>query len=189
MCLRGVGAGILIGAVGTNRTPMINAKPSYFDILTGDNDTDEDTPARAAFQIDLLAIAAELNPVWRLDATAAAHDDAHVAVLERGPGWAAILMVSGEWRGVLWLRVGEGGWVEARVESGGATVFSALVDRPYEELELRPNLSHAVDPADPPGRMGKRMNWLSLSTTAWPTLAPIAAGGWFNAEAVEDLRE
>lgn len=166
---------------------MISAKPSYFDILTGDNGADEETPASAAFMVDRLAIAAELNPVWRLDATAAVHDDAHVAVLERGPGWAAILMVSGEWRGVLNLRVGEGGWVDARVESGGATVFSALVDRPYEELELRPNLSHSADPADPPGRMGKRMNWLSLSVACWPALAPSADGEWFNAEAVDDV--
>jgi hypothetical protein len=72
-----------------------------------------------------------------------------------------------------------------RIEAmrGGASIFRAYLDRPYQEFELWP--AGAAKSDDSPGRMGKRRNWLSLDVEAWPALAPLADGRWLNLTAVE----
>ncbi|MDK8874226.1 hypothetical protein [Paracoccus sp. SSJ] len=68
------------------------------------------------------------------------------------------------------------GWLSIAAVCSGQEVFRAWLDRPYEEYEFWPE--GAAIPAgrtiDPPGRIGKRRNWINLSAAAWPQLARFA---------------
>jgi hypothetical protein len=68
------------------------------------------------------------------------------------------------------------GWLSIAAMCGGQEVFRAWLDRPYEEYEFWPE--GAAIPGgrtiDPPGRIGKRRNWINLSAAAWPQLARFA---------------
>jgi hypothetical protein len=59
---------------------------------------------------------------------------------------------------------------------GGREVFRAWVDRPYDEYDLWPDCEAvpARRDVDAPGHIGKRRNWINLSTSAWPQLARFA---------------
>lgn len=75
-------------------------------------------------------------------------------------------------------------WVKIEVFLGAFRVFVAYLDKPWEEYELWP--SGAVEKTDEaPGRVGKRRNWVNLSTIAWPVLERFAAEGWFTVEQPE----
>jgi len=164
---------------------MSVVQPRYFDLATGDCHPPAEAAAQAAHLVDLLAIAATVNPVWRLG-DSVADPVIHLALAERGPGRAAIALVAGALGATLSLRVDERGFVVAEVEAGGACLFSAAVDRPYEDLELRADPSQLLDPADPPGSMGKRLDWISLSVAHWPVLAAVTTQPWLVATALEE---
>lgn len=60
------------------------------------------------------------------------------------------------------------GWTRIDAIVGGETVFTAYLDRVYEEFDLWP--PGASGAGEAPGRIGKRQTWASLSADAWPVL-------------------
>jgi hypothetical protein len=81
--------------------------------------------------------------------------------------------------GLITLTPHKSGWVKVVAEIDGRVVFTAFAEQVWEEYELYPDgwpdeaRATATD-EDAPGRIGKRRNWLSLSSVAWPQLAPLA---------------
>lgn len=59
----------------------------------------------------------------------------------------------------------------------GPVTLSAWMDSPYEDWELYPS-ALALRPADPPGRITRRLDRIEFSTSAWPTLFPQSRAGW-----------
>lgn len=147
--------------------------PSFFASTTGKNAD----PADAAVEIaEAMASTARRDPDWVIES--AGERPVRLSVLDAAPGRAALGFESLGVSGAVRLAPDPSGWVLAIVEIDGTERFRAYVDRPYEECELLPPgarvrlPSDAVD-ADPPGRIGKRRNWVSLDARHWPDLAPL----------------
>lgn len=145
-------------------------KPSFFDIGTGE--AYADAAWAAAWVIDQLASSAEIFAEWVDEHTGA---EVSVGLRARGEGSATIWFEAEGVYGEIALSVDASGWIAANY--GGVR---AWIDRPYEELDLWPE-NTAARASEAPGRIGKRMNWLSLDAKAWPVLAPLAnPHGWVN---------
>lgn len=148
--------------------------PAFFDMATG-GDTD---PARAAPAIiDAFAGTLRHDRLWRIDSAAAPLAGAMVTVLsvEDVGGALVVRLVLAGRPGAARLAPHSSGWLALRIRVAGAPTFRAWLDRPYEEYEFHPPGAATAD--DPPGRIGKRRNWVSLDCAAWPALAPIAGAG------------
>lgn len=165
---------------------MPAATPSYFDTATGGDLPESNWQEQAAWLIEQVALAAEISPVWCISGGRFDGVDIRLAVVERMQGKVRVAMQCDRWRGELRLDVDEGGWVRAELGADGKTVFTAFADRPYEEIRLSAQTRLADDTDALAGRMGKRLNWISLPKAPWPMLSEIADGEWFNAEAAED---
>lgn len=149
--------------------------PSFFDAGTGG-----EWPAPVAARLvstELGSIAAR-DPDWiietagnrRLRLTALASDDEGATLRFESPGAC----------GLITLRADPSGWMRITPTIEGQTVFDGFADQPWEEYEIHPPGSALRDAEeDAPGRIGKRLNRLSLSARAWPQLAPLAnEAGW-----------
>lgn len=161
-------------------------KPFFFDMATGEERTVPQTGADMAALIDRIATAAGVAADWAIED--GAHDGLAVrlSLIEHAGGRRVVVGFSaGTVEGRIVAEPDPSGWVRVTAETAGAERFRAYVDRPYEEHELWPEGADAAAGGDIPGRAGKRLLWVSLSAEAWPVLAPLAAGGWFNAEAAE----
>ncbi|SMH49576.1 hypothetical protein [Mesorhizobium australicum] len=72
-------------------------------------------------------------------------------------------------------------WVKVEVFLGAFRVLVAHMDKVWEEFELWP--SGATEKTiDPPGRIGKRLDWINLAPSAWPALARLAGDHTFSIE-------
>jgi hypothetical protein len=97
----------------------------------------------------------------------------------------AVFLAEGQWSGRLTLFVEHNNWVCAELCKSDTLVQRAWIEQPYEEFELWPDgadgvVGNAVDD-DPPGRIGKRINWLQIDVRRWPGLQ--TDGNWLLFEA------
>jgi hypothetical protein len=149
------------------RTP-----PCWFDVATG-GDLPQEKAAR--WTLDNFAGALRSAPSWQLETGAGG--PAPIEVCVRLQEAALIIEARMDHRAVeVVLTPGATGWIEVTARLDGREVLRALMDRPYEEYELWPGEADIAPnrSAEAPGRIGKRLNWLSLSASAWPQLAALA---------------
>jgi hypothetical protein len=153
---------------------------SYFDIFAPDGQG-EPPELSLRFLIDHFRSAVLLEPIWMIEG----HDTSvHLSLISYEPMTMDVGFKAGAHEGVITFTADPSNWLRIEAVINSATVFLAYLDRPYEEHELWP--ADATKTPEGPGRMGKRRNWVSLDTEAWPVLKPLAGeGGFVNFEAVE----
>ncbi|MBT9290277.1 hypothetical protein [Prosthecodimorpha staleyi] len=158
-------------------------RPSHFDIATGRDLTGPEAGPQAEALVARLAMAAEIYPQWRIDSGPAAGRIVEVSL--RDPlASDQVRIILGSDGAVITVSVTAepSGWVRLAVERDGVEIARAHADRPYEEIELLP--PDLEDAADPPGRIGKRIDWIMLSAAAWPILGALAGPDGFVVAAV-----
>jgi hypothetical protein len=164
--------------------PPPTRKPFFFDSLSGTERTYPDTAADVAWLVSRVASTARRFPDWLL-VREAGPVPVTLAVIEEGAGLARIGFSAGPTEGAVIAAADPAGWVRVTVEIAGREVFRAYADQPYEEVELWPADATDPDPkSDPPGRMSKRLWWVTLSAAAWPEIAAAAEGGSVSFEIV-----
>lgn len=96
-------------------------------------------------------------------------------VLDEAPD-SALIGVSGGYDLRIELSINAQHWVCAEVFAGDDIVQRAWIERAYEECELWPDGSDGeIGPLvsdDPPGRIGKRGDWLQIDTLQWRIESP-----------------
>lgn len=161
-----------------------NRKPWFFDSTgAGGEFTYPDTGPEMAWLIDRLAVTAKAFPLWRTDNDEVPPQDISVAIEDYQPDTLLrVRFSSGDLSGLILAQPDPAsGFVVITAMLDGREVFRAYMDHPWEEFELFPP-GDATAPADEaPGRMSKKLWWVSLSVAAWPMLAPLSSGGRFNA--------
>ncbi len=138
--------------------------PLYADAIAGDDNV---PPERAIpWLIDCLVSAAKWFPDWIAE-------DMRVTARLHATGPGRIGFEADGMRGVIELSADESGWLVAVARVGEAELFRGYIERPYEEYEIWPPHADAAE-GDAPGRIGKRVTWISFAASAWPALAPLA---------------
>jgi hypothetical protein len=149
--------------------------PSYFDLFTG---KDVDDP-RGEAQFIVESFAKLPNPFgdWIADDIGVDVTLTTVADGRDGPGivgWSA----AGR-QGTIEFSVDPSNWVLVVGRFEGREVFRAYLDHVWEQYEFWP-AGAVVDPMrkdEAPGRVGKKMHWMSADTKLWPALAPLGHDG------------
>lgn len=159
---------------------------SFFDLASGESWTTGDAArTHRGWLLDRLADTARYDPIWILEDNPAA-TPIRLNLIEHIEGQRAELRIgNGKAIGTLLIEVDASGWLAVRVDIGKKTVFEAYVDRPYEEIAFWPPGANDTF-GEPPGRMGKRFNWVCLSVDAWPELAPLTPLAYLNLVVNED---
>lgn len=158
--------------------------PDFFDSLSGG----QDSPADGAygFAIDLHA-AARYDPVWLIES--AGNRPVRLTPIACSRAGAEVGFESEGVAGTIMLTPHASGWVKVVAAIDGRPVFTAFAEQVWEEYELYPAdwpERETASDRDAPGRIGKRRNWISLSSAAWPQLAPLASAfGHVNASPPE----
>jgi hypothetical protein len=152
---------------------------SYFDTFAPDGQGEPSEQAMR-FLIDHFRTAVLLQPVWALEGS---DTPVHLSLISYEPVTLEVGFRAGAQEGVITFTADPSGWLRIEAAMNRAAVFLAFLDHPYEEHELWP--TNATKAPEGPGRMGKRRNWLSLDTEAWPALKPLAEGRFLNLTAVE----
>lgn len=157
-------------APASETSPLV--PPSWFDGMTG-GETPPGIAAAAA--LDGFADGLGNAPHWLLETGGGGAITLHVSSHRHGKRLEILAELAGEPAQIV-LEPHVSGWLSIAAVCGGQEVFRAWLDRPYEEFEFWPE--GAAIPAgraiDPPGRIGKRRNWINISTAAWPQLARFA---------------
>jgi hypothetical protein len=157
--------------------------PCFFDLFNAE--TGLDPASEVPFLIDSLVSEVPRTPDWRVDEPGG--PVIRLSVISYAKHAAQAAFVADGASGVIAFSGDPSGWLQIDVTMSGTHAFCAFFDRPYEEHHLWPAHT-ATEASDPPGRMGKKRNWLSLQAEAWPVLRPLAnAGGWVNLMAMEYL--
>ena len=145
--------------------------PSWFDGMIGG----ETPPRIAAAALDDFADALSNAPHWLLETGCGGAITLRVCSHRQGERLEIAAELAGEPVQIV-LEPHVSGWLSIAAMCIGQEVFRAWLDRPYEEFEFWPE--GAAIPSgrtiDPPGRIGKRRNWINLSAAAWPQLARLA---------------
>lgn len=159
-----------LGSTGSLRA----GAPSWFDGLTGD-----ETPplAAAAAALDDFAWSLRETQHWTLETgcggvialSIASHEPGKRLVLR-----LALATATGEGVVTLLFAPDLDGWLRVVACRAEHPLWQARLDRPYEEYELRPDGWNEPPGVEPPGRIGKRRNWINLDLAAWPQLARFA---------------
>lgn len=158
-------------------------RPSHFDSATGRDLTGPEAGPQAEALVARLAVAAEIYPRWRIETGPAAGRTVEVSVRDPLAGDPVRIVLALDGAAIAVTVTAEAsGWVLLAVERDGAEIARAHADCPYEEVELLP--PGLDDAADPPGRMGKRLDWIALSAAAWPILGALAGPDGFVVAAV-----
>ena len=158
--------------------------PLFCEPVYGWEATAPDTGELMGWLIDNLADDARPWPDWVIEAGCSLPVRLNLLAHESGRS-ARIGFAAEGVEGMIEAVPDPSGWLLATAEIGGAEVFRAYVDRPFEEYDLWPAGANAAPGEEAPGRMSKKRWWVSLSAAAWPALSPLAADGWFNARHAE----
>lgn len=154
--------------------------PVFCDPVYGRETTAPDTGELVGRLIDSLADDARDWPHWVIEADSGL--PVRLTMPAHEPGRSARIGFAAQGvEGVIEAVPDPSGWLLATAKIGGAEVFRAYVDRPFEEYALWPAGADAGPDEEEPGRVGKKRWWLGLSAAAWPVLSPLARDGWFNA--------
>lgn len=154
--------------------------PDFFNALSGGQDSPADGAYGFALELDNVA---RRDPVWVIDSAG----DRHVRLtpISCSRAGAEVAFESEGVSGVITLTPHPSGWVKVVATIGGRAVFTAFAEQVWEEYELYPAdwlERETASDQDAPGRIGKRRSWISLSSAAWPQLAPLASAfGHVNA--------
>lgn len=160
------------------------ARKAWFGDALGGKDEVDDVVFERNYIIDHLASIASCFPDWIAEDTGT---EVHLAVRERVPGRSVLAWTGGGQGGTVTLGVDPSGWILIVVEHQGLEAWRGYLDHPYETYEIFPSGVSATSGEEPPGQIGKKMHWVSLSTTAWPQLYGLARGaGAFNLEVDEN---
>jgi hypothetical protein len=153
---------------------------SYFDNFDP-NGQGEPPELSLRFLIDHFRTAVLLEPIWMIEG----HDTpVHLSLISYEPMTMDVGFRAGAHEGVISFAADPSNWLRIEAAIADKQVFLAFLDRPYEEHELWP--ANATKTPEGPGRMGKRRNWLSLDTEAWPALKSLAGESQFlNLSAME----
>ncbi|WP_127145047.1 hypothetical protein [Pelagibacterium montanilacus] len=162
----------------TANHPPPATRPSYFDSLAGEDARDPLRAARA--ELDMLALMLEADRRWVC--TSAGDRVAEITDLTRpdADSLAARITMTGTSL-ALSAQVDGSGWIAITARLGDREVFIGWLDRPYEEREIWPaggQVERRAD-TDPPGRVGKRLNWITLDADFWPGIGALADGHGF----------
>ncbi|AWB33408.1 hypothetical protein [Orrella marina] len=152
-------------------------EPSWFNRLTGGLDR---SATRAREVIESIASQIEYQSRWCLETGPGG--EITLKILSHDPRNSltlAITLTNHEL--ILAITPDPSGWLRITIHPADAAksdepLFECWLDQPYEEFEFWPGIH---DPANTPslsgptpiapGRMGKRMNWISIEATAWPS--------------------
>lgn len=155
---------------GDGSSPQV--PPYWFDGMTGG-----ETPPRiaAAAALDDFADALSNAPRWLLETGCGGAITLRVCAHRQGERLEILVELAGEPVQIV-LEPHVSGWLSIAAVCSGQEVFRAWLDRPYEEFEFWPEgvAIPAGRTVAPPGRIGKRRNWINLSAAAWPQLARFA---------------
>ncbi len=148
--------------------------PEFFNSLSGGQESFADGAYGLALDVDSTA---RYDPDWVLES--AGDRPARLTPISCSREGARIGFESLDVSGVITLTPHESGWVRVVVQIDGLPVFNAFAEQVWEEYELYPDdwpgeARATATHEDAPGRIGKRRNWMSLSSVAWPQLAPLA---------------
>ena len=163
--------------------------PSFFNMLSGADTPYPDALREPGYLLDDLARDARMWPHWLLD------DDSQrritLTLAEHVPEQRAVIAFACDGvAGAITAAPDASGFLKVVVEVGGAEVFTAYVERIWEEYELWPPGAGAAAGVESPGRMGKKRSWLSISAAGWPALAKVAnSNGWLNLMQLEERGE
>ena len=161
------------------RHPPVFSEPIY-----GMETTGAGTAELAGWLFYSLAGDAGHSPDWSVEAGPGLAVRIRLIDHERGRG-VTLGFTVGEGEGEIRTGLDPSGWVRVTVTLRGEDVFRAWLDRPYEEYHLWPDDAAASPDEDPPGHIGKRRNWVSLSVAAWPRLAALTPEPWLSLSAVD----
>lgn len=162
-------------------------KPFFCDAIGGTEVTFPHTGDDMGWTVDRLAATARRFPDWHLDCDDRPRHAVALQVLEEEPyRLVRIGFACNGVEGVIAARPdSDSGFVVLTVTVDGRECFRAFLDRPYEEYDLFPPGDQSAQGAEAPGRMSKKLWWVSLSVAAWPVLQPLSGSGWFNARVPE----
>lgn len=161
--------------------------PSYFDIATGG-----ELPPHTVFETVTRPFVwtAQDNPLWKITS---AHDAAvHLYEAEAGPEAVSVGFEALGFHGLVRLAPDPSGWIVVSALIDGKDCFRAYLDHVYEEYEFHPSGATRRQPnddrdSDPPGRIGKRRNWINIDVRLWPQLALLANRfGYVTIEVAEE---
>ncbi len=148
--------------------------PSYFDLATGG----ELLPHEVFETVTRPFVwTAQGNPLWQITSA----DDAMVRLreAEAGPDAVSIRFEALGYQGLIRLAPDPSSWIVVSVFIDGEDRFRAYLENVYEEYEFHPSGAARRRPnedrdSDPPGRIGKRRNWINIDVRLWPQLAALA---------------
>lgn len=153
------------------------AGKAWFGDAIGGRDEVADPEAERAWLIDQLAGEAELFPDWLADSIGKV---VVLEVAERSPGRTVIRWRCEGHEGIVTVTADPSGWLLAVAEYRGREMFRGYADHVYEEFDIYPPGWPEPDrKKDAPGRMGKKMSWVSLAVAHWPELRAVAGGESF----------
>ncbi len=161
-----------------------NRKPWFYDSTgAGGEFTFPDTGREMGWLIDRLAHTVGYFPLWRTDNDGTPPRDITLTLEEHVPDkHMRARFTCGHVTGTITAEPDPAsGFVSITAEVVGHEPFRAYMDHPWEEFELFPPGDTTAQADEGPGRMSKKLWWVSLSVAAWPMLAPITSGGRFNA--------
>lgn len=151
--------------------------PIFFDLLSGTDRPPSEVSEEAGYLLDDLVWDVRRWPSWLID------DDggrrvALSVIAHEARRRAVISFSAGAGRGRIVATPDATGYLrfEVAMEDAGAVVLVAYVERVWEEYDLWPPGAVAAFGEEPPGRMGKHRNWVSMAVDAWPVLAEVTGG-------------
>ena len=148
-------------------------KPWFFDGATGREFTAPETADEMKAAIDRIGFEAEHFPHWVIDDGPFGGLAITLSLIDRDWGKpTTVLAKTGQGDAWIVAEPDPSGFVRVSVDWRGVRVFTAFLDRPYEQYELWP--PDAEDEGEAPGYVGKRMSWVGLDVAAWPVLQPLA---------------
>ena len=159
------------------------ARKAWFGDAIGGKEEVEDVAFERNSIISRFARIAGWFPDWIAEETST---QVHLTVGENTPGRSRINWAGGGHEGTVTLAADPSGWILVVAEHQGREAFRGYLDHPYEAYEIFPPGATAATGDEVPGQIGKKMHWVSLSTTAWPQLkGPARGSGGFNLEVDE----
>ena len=162
---------------------MHRRPPFYYEPLS-DGEISMDPAKAGGWLVDDIAATAEGFREWILEDNGLAVDLAVIAHEREKRAVIAWRTALGE--GTLTASTDPSGWVKLTAALGDEPVFTAYLDRPWEQYEFWPVGARPTTEEEAPGRMGKKRHWVCLSAVTWPALRPIAnPQGWVNIEVDE----
>lgn len=153
------------------------AGKAWFGDAIGGRDEVEDVPAERRFIIDNLAAQAAYFPDWLVEDL---NIEVRLSVLERVADRSVIGWAAAGHEGTISFTADPSGWILAVAETGGREIGRGYISHIYEWYEIYPPGAVPSNDEESPGHFGKRLNWVGLSTAAWPILKTIVGDGGFT---------